>query len=50
VVDHGLVVDQKLLLAHGQGGGMQARAGAAGEDDAFALCHEESLKNLRVIR
>mgnify|MGYP000172639273 CR=1 FL=1 len=37
VVDHGLVVHRQQLLADGQGGRVQARARAAGQDDAFAL-------------
>lgn len=37
VVNHGLVVHRQQLLADGQGGRVQARAGAAGQDDAFAL-------------
>ena len=36
VVNHGLVVHRRQLLADGQRGGVQAGAGAAGEDDAFA--------------
>ena len=39
VVDHGLVIHRQELLGHGNGDRMQARAGAAGEDDGFA-CHE----------
>ena len=36
VVDHRLVVDGHELLAHGDGQGEKAGAGAAGEDDAAA--------------
>src|SRR6185369_2411286 len=35
VVDHRLVVDGKQLLADGAGDGMQAGAGAPGQDDAL---------------
>jgi hypothetical protein len=35
VVDHRLVVDRQQLLAHGLGQRMQARARAAGQDDAL---------------
>ena len=38
VVDHRLVVDRHQLLADRMGQRMQARAGAAGEDDAFVDC------------
>jgi hypothetical protein len=37
VVDHRFVVHRDELLGDGQGGGVQPGAGAAGEDDAFAL-------------
>ena len=37
VVDHGLVIDRQQLLADRECGGVQARAGAAGKDDALAL-------------
>ena len=37
VVDHRLVVHRQQLLAHGQRGRVQPGAGAAGEDDAFAV-------------
>ena len=49
VIDHGLVIHRQQLLAHGQGGRVQPRAGAAGEDDAFALGHGmgSRLKRLR---
>jgi hypothetical protein len=41
VVDHGLVVHRQQLLADGERGRVQARAGAAGEDEAFACrCHD----------
>jgi hypothetical protein len=36
IVDHRLVVDGEELLRGGEGGGVQAGAGAAGEDDALA--------------
>ena len=36
VVHHRLVVHRQQLLAHGQRGRVQPRAGAAGEDDALA--------------
>ena len=39
VVDHRLVVHRQQLLADGQRGRVQPGAGAAGEDDAFALGH-----------
>ena len=35
VVDHGLVVDGQELLAHGARDGIEASAGAAGQNDAF---------------
>ncbi len=35
IVDHGLVVDRQELLGDGTGHGMEARARAAGEDDAL---------------
>ncbi|MNO89191.1 hypothetical protein D3C76_806680 [compost metagenome] len=37
VIDHRLVVDRQQLLGNGQRRGMKAGAGAAGENDAFAL-------------
>ncbi len=37
VVDHGLVVDRKQLLGGHERERVQARAGPAGEDDAFHL-------------
>jgi hypothetical protein len=47
VVDHRLVVHRQQLLADGQGGRVQAGAGAAGEDDAFALlCHGRSVQRI----
>jgi len=36
VEDHGFVVDRQQLFAHGQRGGVQARARAARQDDAHA--------------
>ena len=39
VVHHGLVVNGQQLFADGQGGRVQAGAGATGEDDAFACSH-----------
>ena len=39
VVDHRLVVDRDQLLAHREGDRVQARAGAAGQDDAPHAAH-----------
>jgi hypothetical protein len=48
VVDHWLVVDRQQLLGDGQGSRVQPGAGAAGEDDAFALGHEDFSPGLRL--
>ena len=48
VVNHGLVIHRQKLLAHGQCGRVQPRAGAAGEDDAFAWSHEFYLPGVEV--
>lgn len=51
VVDHGLVVDGQQLLADGQGGGVQTGAGAASQNDAFALCrHDESMNSSNALQ
>jgi len=39
VIHHRLVVDRQQLLADGKGSRVQAGAGAAGENNAFALSH-----------
>ena len=46
VVDHRLVIHRQQLLADCQSGRVQAGAGAARQDDAFACLHCHGLQNL----